>query len=148
MTLIDLILTAIALSMDAFAVAISKGLSGRSYRLRNSLITGLYFGGFQALMPLLGYCLAGLFAEHIRSFDHWIAFGLLALIGGNMIRESLSGEEEQLDASFGLRRCCPWRWLPALMRWPPVSPLRWWMPISGQRSDSLARSPSCFPVWV
>ena len=107
MTLIDLILTAIALSMDAFAVAISKGLSGRSYRLRNSLITGLYFGGFQALMPLLGYCLAGLFAEHIRSFDHWIAFGLLALIGGNMIRESLSGEEEQLDASFGPKAMLP-----------------------------------------
>lgn len=107
MNLIDLIVTAVALSMDAFAVSISKGLSSRSYRLRNSLITGLYFGGFQALMPLLGYLLAGLFADQIRAFDHWIAFGLMALIGGNMIREALSGDEEQMNDSYGLKAMLP-----------------------------------------
>ena len=107
MNLIDLIVTAVALSMDAFAVSISKGLSCRRYQLKNSLITGLYFGGFQALMPLLGFLLADLFAEHIRAFDHWIAFGLMALIGGNMIREALSGEEEQMNASFGFKAMLP-----------------------------------------
>lgn len=107
MNLVDLIVTAVALSMDAFAVSISKGLSCRTYRLRNSLVTGLYFGGFQALMPLIGFLLAGLFAEEIRAFDHWIAFGLMALIGGNMIREALSGEEEQMDASFGFKAMLP-----------------------------------------
>ena len=107
MNLIDLIVTAIALSMDAFAVSISKGLSCRRYQLKNSLITGLYFGGFQALMPLLGFLLADLFAESIRAFDHWIAFGLMALIGGNMIREALSGEEEQMNASFGCKAMLP-----------------------------------------
>ncbi len=107
MNLFDLFATAVALSMDAFAVSISKGLSCRRYRLKNSLITGAYFGGFQALMPLLGFLLAGLFADYIRAFDHWIAFGLLALIGGNMIREALSKEEEKLDDSFGFRAMLP-----------------------------------------
>lgn len=107
MGLIDLIITAVALSMDAFAVAIGKGLSNRKYRLRNSLVTGLYFGGFQALMPLVGFLLAGLFADYIRTFDHWIAFGLMALIGGNMIREALGGEEEHMDASFGFKAMLP-----------------------------------------
>ena len=107
MNLLDLIITALALSMDAFAVAIGKGLSCRKYRLKNSLITGLYFGGFQALMPLAGFFLAALFARYIQAVDHWIAFGLMALIGGNMIRESLSGEEEKMDASFGLKAMLP-----------------------------------------
>ncbi len=107
MNFLDLFATAVALSMDAFAVSISKGLSCRKYRLKNSLITGAYFGGFQALMPLLGFLLAGLFADYIRAFDHWIAFGLLALIGGNMIREALSKEEEAMDDSFRFRTMLP-----------------------------------------
>ena len=107
MGLLDLLITAVALSMDAFAVAISKGLSCRKYRLRNSLITGAYFGGFQAAMPLVGFLLAGLFAKYITAFDHWIAFVLLALIGGNMIRESFSKEEETVNDSFGFRAMLP-----------------------------------------
>lgn len=107
MTLFDLLITAIALSMDAFAVSISKGLSCREYRLRNSFITGAYFGGFQALMPLIGYLLAGLFAEYITGFDHWIAFVLLALIGANMIREALSKEDDKVNDSFGFVAMIP-----------------------------------------
>ena len=107
MTLLDLIVTAIALSMDAFAVSISKGLSSGKYRLKNSLIAGAYFGGFQALMPLIGFFLAGLFAKYITAFDHWIAFFLLALIGGNMLRESFSKEEEKVDDSFGFKAMLP-----------------------------------------
>lgn len=107
MGLLDLLITAVALSMDAFAVSISKGLSGRKYRLKNSIITGAYFGGFQAAMPLVGFFLAGLFAKYITAFDHWIAFILLALIGGNMIRESFSKEEEAVNDSFGLRAMLP-----------------------------------------
>ncbi len=104
----DLIMTAIALSMDAFAVSIGKGLSVPKLRLRHSLIVGAYFGGFQALMPLLGYLLASSFAEYIRRFDHWIAFVLLALIGANMIREALSGGgDEKTSASFGVKTMLP-----------------------------------------
>ena len=90
MSLFDLIVTAIALSMDAFAVSITKGLSTPNVRLKHSLICGAYFGGFQALMPLLGFLLASSFASYIRAYDHWIAFILLALIGVNMVREALS----------------------------------------------------------
>lgn len=107
MNLFDLIVTAVALSMDAFAVSICKGLSVRQLRLRHSLICGGYFGGFQALMPLLGYLLASSFADYIRQYDHWIASGLLALIGINMLREALSDEEEELDASFGFKTMLP-----------------------------------------
>ncbi len=104
---LDLLITAVALSMDAFAVAISKGLSVQKAGLKHGMITGLYFGGFQALMPLLGYLLANSFAEYICSFDHWIAFLLLGLIGGNMIREALSGEEETLNDSFSFPTMLP-----------------------------------------
>lgn len=108
MNLFDLIVTAIALSMDAFAVSISKGLSVQTLRPKHSLIVGAYFGGFQALMPFLGWLLASSFAEYIRRFDHWIAFVLLALIGANMIREALSKkEEEKMDASFGVKTLLP-----------------------------------------
>ncbi|MBQ3216664.1 MAG: manganese efflux pump [Oscillospiraceae bacterium] len=107
MNLLDLFITAVALSMDAFAVSIGKGLSCKEYRLKNSLITGAYFGGFQALMPLVGYLLAGLFAKYITAFDHWIAFFLLALIGGNMIREAFSKEGEKCNDSFGFRDMLP-----------------------------------------
>ena len=107
MNLFDLIMTAIALSMDAFAVSISKGLSVNKVKPRHALIVGGYFGGFQALMPLLGFLLASSFAEYIKRFDHWIACVLLVLIGANMIREALSHEEEKLNDSFGFKTMLP-----------------------------------------
>ena len=109
MGVIELLITAVALSMDAFAVAIGKGLCVPQVRLRHSVITGSWFGGFQALMPLLGYALASTFAVYISSADHWIAFGLMALIGGNMLREVLSKEEEQeeCNTSFGCKVMLP-----------------------------------------
>ena len=107
MGLLDLFITAVALSMDAFAVSVSKGLSVKRVRLKHGLITGAYFGGFQALMPLLGFFLASSFADYIRRFDHWIAFGLLALIGANMLREALSGEDEEMNDSFSFKTMLP-----------------------------------------
>ncbi len=91
----ELFVIAVGLSMDAFAVAICKGLSVPKVKPAHALITGAWFGGFQGLMPLIGYLLGTSFADMIRSVDHWVAFVLLALIGGNMIRESLSKEEEE-----------------------------------------------------
>jgi putative Mn2+ efflux pump MntP len=96
MTTFELIITALALSMDAFAVAICKGLaSARCSRVgaREMLIVGSWFGGFQGLMPLIGYLLASLFATYIVAFDHWVAFILLGFIGANMIRESFDKED-------------------------------------------------------
>ena len=107
MGLFDLMITAIALSMDAFAVSISKGLSTQHVRPRHALILGSYFGGFQALMPLIGFALASSFAEYIRQFDHWIACVLLVLIGANMLREALGREEEKLNDSFGVKTMLP-----------------------------------------
>lgn len=107
MDLFDLLMTAVALSMDAFAVSISKGLSVRKLRVRHAFITGAYFGGFQALMPLLGFLLASSFAAAIERFDHWIAFAMLALIGANMVREALSHEEEHLTDAFDLKTMLP-----------------------------------------
>ncbi len=98
----ELLLIAVGLSMDAFAVSVCKGLSVKELRPRHMLLVGLYFGGFQALMPLLGWLLGYRFEALITSVDHWIAFVLLALIGGNMIRESFSDEEE-LNDDFGVR---------------------------------------------
>ena len=102
MDLLDLIVTAVALSMDAFAVSVSKGLTTPNARWKHGLICGVWFGGFQALMPLIGFLLASSFANAIRGYDHWIAFGLMAFIGANMIREAFGGAEE-LDASFAPR---------------------------------------------
>ncbi len=107
MGLLDLFITAVALSMDAFAVSVSKGLSVKQVRLKHGLITGAYFGGFQALMPLIGFFLASSFAEYIKRFDHWIAFGLLALIGANMLREALSKEDEEMNDSFSFKTMLP-----------------------------------------
>ncbi len=103
----ELLILAIGLSMDAFAVAICKGLSVKELKVRHMVYAGLYFGGFQALMPLLGYLLGVRFQHLIESFDHWIAFVLLVLIGGNMIRESFGEEEEELNASFGPKTMLP-----------------------------------------
>lgn len=94
---------AIGLSMDAFAVSIGKGLTLNRIRCRHLLAVGLWFGGFQALMPVVGYLLGAGFAEAAAEWDHWIAFVLLALIGGNMIRESYGDEEECHTSDFGLR---------------------------------------------
>ncbi len=86
----ELILLAVGLSMDAFAVSVCKGLSVKRAGAKESVICGIWFGGFQGLMPLIGYFLGTLFAEAIQAFDHWIAFGLLAIIGINMLKEAFS----------------------------------------------------------
>ncbi|MGM9647051.1 MAG: manganese efflux pump MntP family protein [Eubacteriales bacterium] len=103
MGIVELILLAVGLSMDACAVSICKGLALRKVNVRQMATVGLWFGGFQALMPLIGYLLASLFADFIRSVDHWVAFALLAIIGINMIREALSKEEEEADPSLGFK---------------------------------------------
>lgn len=94
MDFLTLFLIAVGLSMDAFSVAICKGLAMRRASVGRCAIVGLWFGGFQALMPIVGYFVGVNFREAIESFDHWIAFALLALIGINMIREALGKEEE------------------------------------------------------
>jgi len=88
MGITELLIIAVGLSMDAFAVAICKGLAMCKMSYKKAVITGCFFGGFQALMPLLGFLLGTSFKQYIVSFDHWIAFGLLVIIGINMIRES------------------------------------------------------------
>lgn len=90
MSLIELFLIAVGLSMDAFAVSVCKGLATRKISAKHLLTVGLWFGGFQALMPAIGYFLGSAFESYITSFDHWVAFVLLGFIGGNMIHESLS----------------------------------------------------------
>lgn len=101
MSLWELFVIAVGLSMDAFAVAICKGLSVGKASPRHAIVAGVWFGGFQALMPFLGWLLGTRFQDAITSIDHWIAFILLGLIGGNMIREALSGgEEEEMNTSF------------------------------------------------
>ena len=107
MSLFDLVVIAIGLSMDAFAVSICKGLSVHELRTRHYMNVGLYFGGFQALMPLIGYAMGKQFESMITSIDHWIAFVLLALIGGNMIREAVGDEEESVDGSFSFKAMLP-----------------------------------------
>ena len=99
----ELLLIAVGLSMDAFAVAVCKGLKMRRLDIGKTAVIALFFGGFQALMPTLGWLLGSTFAEHITRFDHWIAFVLLALIGGNMIREGVAGDGEKGDDSFSFR---------------------------------------------
>ncbi len=106
MSLLDLFILAVGLSMDATAVAICKGLSVQKLKPRHAVITGLYFGGFQAAMPLLGFLLGRQFQAYIESVDHWIAFVLLGLIGANMIKESFD-EAEEVNCSF-----CPKAMLP------------------------------------
>ena len=88
----ELFLLGVGLSMDAFAVSVCKGLAMKKATLKSQMTCGLWFGGFQALMPLIGFFLGALFADAIKSFDHWIAFGLLALIGANMLKEALEKE--------------------------------------------------------
>ena len=96
----ELFLLAVGLSMDAYAVSICKGLSIQKLKLRHAMIVGAWFGAFQALLPVIGWLLGSAFADMIEAVDHWIAFALLALIGGNMIREALGHEEEEADPSL------------------------------------------------
>ena len=103
MGLIELFLIAVGLSMDAFAVSVCKGLAMPKCTFKKAAIVGLWFGGFQALMPAIGYILGAQFQAAIASIDHWIAFVLLALIGGNMIHEALDNDEEEADASLDVK---------------------------------------------
>ncbi len=107
MSTFELFVIAVGLSMDAFAVAICKGLSVKKLKPRHMLIVGLYFGAFQGLMPLAGYFLGRQFKDYIVKFDHWIAFVLLCIIGINMIREAIRGEEEDCGCSFGIKAMLP-----------------------------------------
>ena len=107
MSLWELFVIAVGLSMDAFAVSVCKGLSVSRVRPAHALTCGGYFGLFQGMMPLLGWLLGVRFQSIIVSIDHWIAFALLGLIGLNMIRESREDEEECLDCSFGFRAMLP-----------------------------------------
>ena len=90
----ELLLLGVGLSMDAFAVSVCKGLAMQRSSVKAGLTCGIWFGGFQALMPLIGFFLGSMFAEAIQSVDHWVAFGLLVLIGVNMLREAFSPEED------------------------------------------------------
>lgn len=102
MGILELFLIAVGLSMDAFAVSICKGLSVQRLELKHALLAGAYFGGFQALMPAIGFLLGTQFEHLIVSIDHWIAFVLLAFIGGKMVKESRE-EEEELDDDFSVK---------------------------------------------
>ena len=95
MGIVELLLLAVGLSMDAFAVSVCKGLAMGDVKPRHALICGAWFGGFQALMPMIGYLLGSAFETLISAVSGWVAFGLLVLIGGNMLREALSKDEEK-----------------------------------------------------
>ncbi len=102
MSVIELLLIAIGLSMDAFAVSVCKGLATKEIKIKHYLAAGLWFGGFQALMPAIGYFLGSSFAQCIEQLDHWVAFILLAFIGGNMIKEAF-GDEDEANDCFGVK---------------------------------------------
>ena len=93
MGIAELLILAVGLSMDAMAVSICKGLAMKKATIRAGVTCGLWFGGFQALMPLIGFFLGALFADAIEAFDHWVAFGLLAIIGINMLKEALEKKD-------------------------------------------------------
>ena len=103
MSLVSLFIIAVGLSMDAFAVAICKGLAMKKITIKKAGIVGLWFGGFQGLMPAIGYILGSRFEQYITSIDHWIAFVLLGIIGGSMIKEALSKEEEEANDSLDVK---------------------------------------------
>ncbi len=106
MSTIELFIIAVGLSMDAFAVSVCKGLSVKKTNWKHCICAGLYFGGFQALMPLIGFFLGKQFERLITSIDHWVAFILLLFIGGSMILESRKSAETQ-DTSFAFRAMLP-----------------------------------------
>ena len=93
----ELLTLAFSVSMDAFAVSVCKGLCMKKSSLKASVVCGTWFGGFQAIMPLIGFFLGSLFAKYIEAVDHWVAFGLLALIGANMLKEAFEKKDEEGD---------------------------------------------------
>ena len=97
MTLTELLLISVGLAMDAFSVSVCKGLSMKKIDLKGGVITALFFGVFQGVMPMIGYFLGSRFADVISSFSHWVSFGLLAFIGGKMVFEAIKGNEEESD---------------------------------------------------
>lgn len=103
MGLIELFILAIGLSMDAFAVSVCKGLATKKASVKHMVTAGLWFGGFQALMPLIGYFLGTAFEKYVTAVDHWIAFILLGAIGINMIKEAISGESEAANDDFSFK---------------------------------------------
>lgn len=103
MGLIEILLLAVGLSMDAFAVSVCKGLAIKKISFKQCAVCGVWFGGFQFLMPLIGYLLGASFTSYITSITPWIAFILLSLIGGNMVKESFSKDEEKADSSLGIK---------------------------------------------
>lgn len=151
MGLAELFILAVGLSMDAFAVSICKGLCMRKVTVKKAGIVGLYFGAFQAGMPLLGYALGVQFQDRITALDHWIAFVLLGLIGTNMIREALSkGEEDCVcptdeKEELGAKNMRFWRWPPASMRWLSESPSHFLRCRSFRRYPLSELLPSAFP---
>ena len=126
MTPVVLLLTAVALSMDALAVSISNGMTIKHLRLRDALKTGFFFGAFQALMPAIGWLAGTSVREMIVSLDHWVAFGLLALIGGKMIWDTVHGEDdEHVSNPTDTRVLLVMRSPRASTRWPWASAWRW-----------------------
>ena len=107
--IIQTLLISVSVAMDAFAVSIGKGLTVSRIRLQDAIKTALWFGGFQALFPLLGYFTASTFNTYVTAFDHWIIFGLLAFIGGNMVREAFNEDEENAKetAQFDWKHMLP-----------------------------------------
>ena len=99
MSVLDIFLLGVGLSMDAFAVAICKGLAMKKVNKKQMILIALFFGGFQALMPLIGWFVGSTFAKKIAAFDHWIAFVLLALIGGNMVIDAIKewNQEDKVE---------------------------------------------------
>ena len=103
MGIVELLLLSIVLAMDAFAVSICKGISMKKMNWKKAIIIGLYFGGFQALMPTIGFFLGSAFQNLITSIDHWIAFLLLTIIGGGMIKESFGDDSENRNDDVSLK---------------------------------------------
>ena len=103
MSIWTLFVLAIGVSMDAFSVSICKGLATQTVRPKHMALAGLWFGGFQAMMPLIGYLVGSTFGHYIEAYDHWIAFVLLAFLGGKMIVEAIKGEEEPACGSFAVK---------------------------------------------
>jgi putative Mn2+ efflux pump MntP len=99
----ELLLLAVGLAMDAFAISICKGLATPRFSLKKACWCGLWFGGFQALMPMIGFVLGAQFQAQIVAIDHWIAFGLLAFLGGNMLYSAFADEEEEEDGDLSIK---------------------------------------------
>ena len=101
MGIIEVLLIAVGVSMDAFAVSLAKGISAREVKMKHALTAGVWFGGFQALMPCLGFFLGLGFASFIGQWDHWVAWFLLTIIGANMVKESFSRDEDEVSSGWG-----------------------------------------------